>query len=92
MYNTIIINYVMETNGLALYRPVLVGNEELYFVTRANTAEGPKASIDPLSKNGWEGEIGVGKACLYHQGLIKAPFMLVRNPSLPVARPLSFFA
>lgn len=30
-------------------------------MTRANTAEGPKATIDPLSKNGWEGEIGVGK-------------------------------
>ena len=46
---------------LANTGPVAVGDEELYFVTRANTAEGPKATIDPLSKNGWEGEIGVGK-------------------------------
>ena len=41
--------------------PISVGDEELYFVTRENTAEGPVATIDPQAKDGWIGEIAVGE-------------------------------
>ena len=73
--------------------PVRVGDEDVYFVTRTNTAEGPSVSIDALSTSqgrGWESEVAVGR--LRAQGLVSldAPYVAQSEAAVLVTVPLVF--
>jgi hypothetical protein len=73
--------------------PVRVGDEELYFVSRSNVAEGPGVSIDPLATrqgHGWMSEIAVGR--LRAQGLVSldAPYVEENAAAVLVTVPLHF--
>ena len=55
--------------------PIAVGNEELYFVTRSNTAEGVVFPLaDTAVNHSWQGAVMVGR--LRRHGLVSldAPF------------------
>ena len=72
--------------------PVRLGDEELYVVTRANTAEyAGDVSIDPQSPTGqWESEIVVGR--LRKSGLVSldAPYTSMGEASILRTKPLVF--
>ena len=58
---------------LAAPGAVQVGDDELFFITRTNAAEGVSLSLDPTA-TGWESEIAVGR--LRRHGLVSldAPY------------------
>jgi hypothetical protein len=74
---------------LAAPGAVRVGDDELFFVTRTNTAEGISLSLDPLA-TGWESEIAMGR--LRKHGLVSldAPYSTNTDAAVLTTKPLIF--
>jgi hypothetical protein len=71
--------------------PVRVGDEELYFVSRANTDEYSDLSIDPKSLHGeWEAEIGVGRLRLNGLVSLDAPYSSAANAPVLTTKALVY--
>jgi hypothetical protein len=69
--------------------PVRVGDEELYFVTRSNVAEGVLLAIDG-SSHAWESEVTVGKMRVDGMVSMDAPYSRAQDAAVLRTRPLVF--
>ena len=74
---------------LATPGAVRLGDDELFFVTRSNAAEGTSFAIDPASSS-WRSEIAMGR--LRRNGLISlsVPYSRETDAALLVTKPLIF--
>jgi hypothetical protein len=71
--------------------PLRVGDEELYFVTKANVDEYSGLSIDPKSPHGeWEAEIAVGKLRLNGLVSLDAGYTSSANAAMLTTKPFIF--
>jgi hypothetical protein len=71
--------------------PIRVGDEELYFVSRANTDEYSGPSIDPKSPHGeWEAEIGVGRLRLNGLVSLDSPYTDPAGAAVLTTKPIIF--
>ena len=68
---------------------VRVGDDDLFFVTRSNNAEGVSFSLDPASST-WQSEIAMGR--LRRNGLVSlsAPYSRESEAAVLTTRPLVF--
>ena len=69
--------------------PVRVGDEELYFVSRANTAEGINPTIDPLA-DAWLSDVAVGRLRVNGLVSLDAPYCRQSEAAVLVTKQLKF--
>ena len=68
---------------------VRVGDEELYFVTRSNVAEGVARAIDS-SSHAWKSEIAIGKLRVDGMVSMDAPYSRAQDAAVLRTKPLVF--
>ena len=75
---------------LAAPGPITVGDEELFFVTRSNFAEGTAFPISEDAKHGWEGVITLGRMRRHGLVSLDAPYSVAEDAAQLTTKPLTF--